>query len=789
MDLPQPPQDTELKNIIDKLAQFVARNGPEFEQMTKNKQKGNSKFQFLFGGEYFNYYQYKVTTEQAICKQQQQNGNASNPNWNSSVLNGSEIESLKQQQESLREQIKQSEQNLSAQHAVLLQQQQAQVEINVSKSENEALQIEAENCEIFLEDIYNILQPIIDNCTKDSISNGKSWILQHATTKEKIFCILHCLLNKVIQGSTFQQKLHVIYLLNDLMHHCARKNSADLRGALEETVAPMFCNANIGATEEQKKKLDKLLRLWETKLNFLSKDLIEQMKSPVQTYQQYQADKMAKYSEEIGLLAQQTKTTFDNYQSQHQAYVCHALQQIMELQQQKQALEQQQQQSLQTPLPSQTQPTSNNLIPLDGIQESIQQQVSQPIPIDPSDYQLPSTNPPPPPSMAPLPAAPPPDNYMPPIDPSFPPPNLMQPPGSIDHHFSQPPPSFFPPPGVFPDFSRPPPGFMPKLEPVEELLPTNPYYDLPAGLIVPLIKLEDTSYKPLDPKDIRLPPPAPPSERLLAALDAFYSLPTHERPRDSEGWEKLGLYEYYKAKNNAKKDKEDQIANGMRLKSRSPSPVDIPVVKEPSPPKRRYTSKSPSPPQQVQHHQQTGYSHRGGTARRSRSRSRTRSRSRSPRRRRRSGRGGRRRSLSRSPSRSPVRRSSRSPIRRSSRSPTRRSSRSPIRRTPTPPHVHGFGGSSYMRSSDLQELDSSNKGHQMLKKMGWGGSGLGANEQGIDAPISGGDVRDKQDQFKGVGCNLNDPYENFRKNKGAAFITRMKARAEERANENKFVDY
>lgn len=57
--------DTDLRNIIDKLAQFVARNGLEFEQMTKNKQKDNPKFSFLFGGEHFNYYQYKVTTEQA----------------------------------------------------------------------------------------------------------------------------------------------------------------------------------------------------------------------------------------------------------------------------------------------------------------------------------------------------------------------------------------------------------------------------------------------------------------------------------------------------------------------------------------------------------------------------------------------------------------------------------------------------------------------------------------------------------------------------------------------------
>ena len=55
----------EIKNIIDKLAQFVARNGPDFETMTKQKQKENPKFSFLFGGEFFNYYQYKVTTEQA----------------------------------------------------------------------------------------------------------------------------------------------------------------------------------------------------------------------------------------------------------------------------------------------------------------------------------------------------------------------------------------------------------------------------------------------------------------------------------------------------------------------------------------------------------------------------------------------------------------------------------------------------------------------------------------------------------------------------------------------------
>lgn len=52
-----------MKNIIDKLANFVARNGMEFEKMTKDKQQQNPKFAFLFGGEHFNYYQYKLNYE------------------------------------------------------------------------------------------------------------------------------------------------------------------------------------------------------------------------------------------------------------------------------------------------------------------------------------------------------------------------------------------------------------------------------------------------------------------------------------------------------------------------------------------------------------------------------------------------------------------------------------------------------------------------------------------------------------------------------------------------------
>ncbi|KAF7279182.1 hypothetical protein GWI33_007591 [Rhynchophorus ferrugineus] len=772
MDLPQPPEDNELRTIIDKLAQFVARIGPDFEQMTKIKQKGNPKFQFLYGGEYFNYYQYKVTTEQAIVNQQQQQQQqptavAESNSWNTPPPNipnqrNIEIDHIIQQQDALREQIKQSEQNLTAQHTVLSQQQQAAAKATVSKCETEDLQKEADECGINLNDLYAILQPIIDSCTKDSISNGKSWFLQNADNKAKSNCIVQCLLYKVLQYTTFAQKLHVIYLVNDLLHHSARKNANDLKDALEVAVVPMFCNANIVANADQKQKLEKLLKLWESKVNYLQSETLEKLHNPEESFQQYQADQMAKYASKVSTMVQQIKTTFERYQSQHQAFVCHAMQQITDLEQQKQSLEQNQQQQQQQPQqqtqqqPNQAPPATNNIIPLETIQATLQQTIQTL-----SQSTAAATNQTPSQQTFPIATQNNADSYL-AINPSVPPPNLATQPAPIngmDNPFSQPPPGYFPPSAVFPDFSKPPPGFTPKPEvSVDELMPSAPYYDLPAGLMVPLVKKEDTAYRPLDPKDIRLPPPAPPTKRLLAVVEAFYSQPCHERPRDSEGWEKLGLYEYYKAKSQAKAEKEEAIKAGLRAKSKSPSPVVLKSEKENTPPKRRYRSKSPTPPPPVR---------RRGRRSRSRSRSRTRSRSRSPRRR-----------------RTRDSRDSRENRRRRSYTRSRSKSRSPPARRSISPATPNFGGGLFGRN-DPQELDPSNKGHEMLRKMGWAGRGLGVKEQGIDSPIAGGDIRDRQDQFKGVGCNLNDPYENFRKNKGAAFITRMKARAEEREKERR----
>ena len=55
--------------------------------------------------------------------------------------------------------------------------------------------------------------------------------------------------------------------------------------------------------------------------------------------------------------------------------------------------------------------------------------------------------------------------------------------------------------------------------------------------------------------------------------------------------------------------------------------------------------------------------------------------------------------------------------------------------------------------------------------------GLGTTEAGIVEPISGGEVRDRESQYRGIGHSTTaDPFEAFRKSKAGSFYTRMKER-------------
>ena len=65
-------------------------------------------------------------------------------------------------------------------------------------------------------------------------------------------------------GMQFQHKLHIVYLINDILHHCQRKGAQELRKALEDVVVPVFFSTQLGETAENLQKTTKVLGIWES---------------------------------------------------------------------------------------------------------------------------------------------------------------------------------------------------------------------------------------------------------------------------------------------------------------------------------------------------------------------------------------------------------------------------------------------------------------------------------------------------------------------------------------------
>ena len=73
----------------------------------------------------------------------------------------------------LQAQITQSEQNLSAQDKVTEEQIKTVTEETMRKAEKEHLDLLSNDTDVPLDDFEEVLQPIIESCTKDTISGGK----------------------------------------------------------------------------------------------------------------------------------------------------------------------------------------------------------------------------------------------------------------------------------------------------------------------------------------------------------------------------------------------------------------------------------------------------------------------------------------------------------------------------------------------------------------------------------------------------------------------------------------
>uniref|UniRef100_A0A7N0UCQ5 SURP and G-patch domain-containing protein 1-like protein n=1 Tax=Kalanchoe fedtschenkoi TaxID=63787 RepID=A0A7N0UCQ5_KALFE len=68
---PTPPSDPTVKKVADKLASFVAKNGRQFEHVTRQKNPGDTPFKFLFDESCadYKYYEYRLIEEEKALSQ------------------------------------------------------------------------------------------------------------------------------------------------------------------------------------------------------------------------------------------------------------------------------------------------------------------------------------------------------------------------------------------------------------------------------------------------------------------------------------------------------------------------------------------------------------------------------------------------------------------------------------------------------------------------------------------------------------------------------------------------
>lgn len=624
-----------------------------------------------------------------------------------------EIVEWRKKIDELRQKIIDSEQNLNAHRNGMDELLMAHLKSAIRTSETMKIEKMLSQNNLNVEDLNSYLDAMATpKCSKDLISQAKKWIFEYCTSDQLREIILSFLLNKVKDEASGEYlRLHILYLINDWAFHCQRKKEENQMKMLARYVPKMYAYCiELSSSSELSNKLEgKLLGEWEGR-QYFADSVFKQLRNTVQIVSTDREIEKSSYGTIRESIRSNLMATFDGYEQQHVTYSQHIQRQIDEVERKIDEFRHG---------PSSGPASHHPNAPLSNMRRSRFDQAPKH--------------------------------------------SAERPHASVSNTWNQ---------NDQQDDGEDIDG-MPFDE--ENLKPQKSYMALPAGIMTPLVSMNSVMYEPLDPEELEMPASVPPSSRLLAAKNMFHKGvemdialadgaitedPTNLKYPLEFLEEKARIKKTFEEKQ--KCSVEEFITNRPSATDRERFDKTRKLKEEDQIEKIRkcvdayYASQEP--PENLREDSE---------ARRSNSRSPPRDHKRS-----------------RSPSRSPSprrRQRSSSNSSRSSGSSSRSSSSSrkssPERGRDSNIGQRGYGGGGFSErpsfgfKSAQEPLSYDNKGAQLMAKMGWGGKGLGANESGIVDPVSGGEVRNRNEQFMGLGRSL-DPYEQFRKQRSGTYHDR-----------------
>ncbi|CAN1156949.1 Calcium homeostasis endoplasmic reticulum protein [Linum perenne] len=258
-----PPSDPELQKRIDKLVEYSAKNGPEFELMIREKQQDNPAYGFLFGGEGHNYYRYKLwlsTRPQAGPYNTPFPPSSSvplmHPPPNAMINSAVGMQPPFQPFYDPHQQHHQSPQSFGAHRA------------DFDHSSKPFKGLSGPLPPDVAVELTNVLNSL--NGTKDSIKGAKLWFMQRSSPFAP--ALAEALRERVFSVDDPERQLHIIYLANDILFDSLQRRANPqepdnealaFKPVLGSMLSRIFQNPQ--NKEENQSRLQKILQFWGAK--------------------------------------------------------------------------------------------------------------------------------------------------------------------------------------------------------------------------------------------------------------------------------------------------------------------------------------------------------------------------------------------------------------------------------------------------------------------------------------------------------------------------------------------
>ncbi|KAK3842712.1 MAG: hypothetical protein J3R72DRAFT_442264, partial [Linnemannia gamsii] len=126
------------------------------------------------------------------------------------------------------------------------------------------------------------LEMLMKDCSQANIQAGKNWVVHFCQNPQQYDVLMRSIVNIAISRKTFDEKLHIVYLANDILSHCERKQQQWIKEAIHPHLVPMLRAAYFfpGIDEGQRQRVIKVLDIWRNR-EFFPPPMIDSMEMHV----------------------------------------------------------------------------------------------------------------------------------------------------------------------------------------------------------------------------------------------------------------------------------------------------------------------------------------------------------------------------------------------------------------------------------------------------------------------------------------------------------------------------